>query len=70
MERERVKALLRQGRNPVQTRALNKATAIAASDNTFDAIAMDWLDSQPGWSSPHYEKSKRAIERDVLSVVA
>src|SRR5688500_16081724 len=44
-----------------------QAVAVAASNNTFRSVSDDWLAKrQPGWSAIHYEKSKRAIERDVL----
>lgn len=66
-EREAIKAQLRSGRDPVQARKLNQAAATAASGQTFDVVAADWLAKQrKGWSAIHYEKSNRAFERDVL----
>lgn len=65
--REEMKADLRAGRDPVQARQLNKAATTAASDNTFEAIAKDWLDKRrPDWSEIHYTKSQQAFERDVF----
>jgi hypothetical protein len=66
-QREKVKALLAQGRDPVQSRRLERANAIAASGETFGSVANQWLAKQkPQWSLVHYEKSNRAFERDVL----
>jgi integrase len=65
-----VKTQLREGRDPGKSRALNKAAAAAATENTLAAVADDWLTKrQPGSSQIHYEKSKRAIQRDVLPKV-
>ena len=66
-ERDRVKAWLREGRDPVQARHVAKATKSASADDTFDAVAELWLARErKAWSKIHYTKSKRAIERDVL----
>jgi integrase len=62
-----VKEQLREGKDPVQARALTRSAAVAAADMTFRAVFDQWLEKQrPGWSDIHFEKSKRAIERDVL----
>jgi integrase len=67
-ERDKVKSLLRQGRDPVQSRRLDRATEITASGETFRAVAVAWLEKQKGqWSDIHYTKSRRALERDVLN---
>jgi integrase len=67
VEREAVKNLLRQGRDPVQERRLNRAAAVVSSGNTFAAVAQDWLErKRQGWSEVHYRTTKQAIERDVL----
>lgn len=69
-EREKLKALLREGRDPVQARRLQRSTAIAASGETFEHVAVQWLAKQKAqWSSIHYEKSARAFERDVLPLI-
>jgi integrase len=65
--RAAIKAQLREGRDPVQARKLDLAAATTASGNTFDAVAADWLAKRRAdWSETHHEKSKRALERDVL----
>lgn len=66
VEREQIKALLREGRDPVQARSVDKAAATVASGNTFEALATDWLaKQQKDWSEVHYDKSSRAFVRDV-----
>ena len=68
-ERERVKALLREGRDPVQDRRLQVAAATTAAGNTFADIMRSWLEyerNRKSWSLIHYTKSKRALERDVI----
>src|SRR5437667_166008 len=66
-QRENVKALLRDGRDPVQTRRVERANGIAASGATFESVVADWLAKQKTeWSAIHYLKSTRAFERDVL----
>lgn len=66
-EREEVKAQLREGRDPVQARNVEKAENAAASGNTFEELATAWLEKErKAWSEIHYEKSKQALERDVL----
>lgn len=43
-----------------------------ASGQTFERFALEWLSHSQGrknWSAGHYEKSKQAIERDVLPLI-
>jgi integrase len=65
-ERDTIKLLIRQGRDPVKDRQLGRAAAAVASGQTFESLAADWLVKQrKDWSSIHYDKSSRALERDV-----
>lgn len=69
-ERAAVRALLRAGQSPAHTRRMQRAAAAFAADNTFGAVARVWLEKKRGeWSKVHYDKSKRALERDVLPVI-
>lgn len=66
-ERDAVKALLRDGRDPVQARKVERAENEAAAGNTFEELTTAWLEKERrGWSEIHYTKSKQALERDVL----
>lgn len=61
-----VKALLREHKDPVTERRVNRAANAASADNTFRAVAQDWLNmKQKEWSAGHYTKSARAFERDI-----
>ena len=61
-----VKALLLENKDPVTARRVNRAATAAGSDNTFKAVAQEWLAmKQREWSAVHYSKSQRALERDI-----
>jgi len=65
-ELSEVKALLLEGRDPVSNRRVNRAAQSASADNTFQAVAQEWLAmKQKEWSSTHHTKSSRALERDI-----
>ncbi len=50
-----VKALLREGKDPVTTRRVNRAARSADTENTIQAIADDWLAmKQKEWSAVHH----------------
>lgn len=70
VERDAIKVQIRQGKDPVQTRRLNRQAAIIASDKTFASVAAEWIANRrkgkKGWSKVHYGKSQRAFDRDVL----
>ena len=66
VELAEVKALLRENKDPVTQRRLNRAETSAAGDNTFIYVATEWLNmKQKEWSAGHFTKSARAFERDV-----
>lgn len=61
-----VKALIRENKDPVTQRRINRAGTSAASDDTFEAVAGEWLTmKKKEWSAGHYTKSSRAFERDI-----
>jgi len=61
-----VKAQLLENKDAVAERRVNRAEAAAGSDNTFKAVAQEWLTmKQREWSAVHYTKSARAFERDI-----
>jgi integrase len=69
-ERELVKAHLREGRDPLKARQVNRAAATSASGNTFATAAADWLATRKhDWSAVHYDTTRRALERDVLPFI-
>jgi integrase len=69
-ERERIKRLLKEGRDPVQARRVDRAERIASSGETFADLVQTWLKKQkPTWSAIHYDKSSKAIERHVTDAI-
>jgi integrase len=61
-----VKALLLEGKDPVIHRRVNRAAHAASADNTFQAVAEEWLAmKKKEWSAGHHTKSSRAFERDI-----
>jgi integrase len=70
VELTEVKALLRENKDPVTQRRLNRAEISASSGNTFAAVAGEWLTmKKKEWSAGHYTKSSRAFERDIYPAV-
>ncbi len=65
-ELNEVKAQLLENKDPVSERRVNRAVNIASTDNTFRAVAQEWLNmKQREWSPSHFIKSARALERDI-----
>ena len=65
-----VKALLRENKDPVTQRRINRAETSASSDTTFEGVAGEWLTmKQRDWSTGHFIKSARAFERDIYSSI-
>ena len=66
-ERDRVKQLIKSGRDPVQARRLDRAEEIASSGELFSDLVKAWLKKEkPGWSAIHYDKSSKALERHAV----
>lgn len=66
VELKAVKTLLLENKDPVTERRINRAATSAGSDNTFQAVAQEWLAmKQREWSDVHHTKSQRALERDI-----
>jgi integrase len=70
VELREAKALLLENKDPVTERRVNRAATAAGSDNTFKAVAQEWLTmKQREWSAVHYSKSRRALERDIYPAI-
>ena len=66
VELAEVKALLLENKDPVAERRVNRAATATESDNTFKVVAQKWLATKKQeWSTVHYVKSQRALERDI-----
>ncbi len=65
-----VKARLREGKDPVVQRRLDRALQTTSSESTFESVANEWLRMKKSeWSDGHYTKSSRALERDIYPVL-
>ena len=65
-----VKALLLEGKDPVSHRRVSRAVHAASADNTFQAVAQEWLAmKRKEWSAGHHTKSARAFERDIYPAI-
>lgn len=69
-DRDKVRAEIRAGRNPLQVRVLDRAAELASSGTTFEVVAREWLTKKKTeWSAIHYLKSEQALERDILPLL-
>lgn len=66
-ERTKVRAMLKEGSDPVKKRLVTKQTNIDAGATTFAGAAETWLAKlKPTWSAVHYRTTSQALRRDVL----
>jgi integrase len=68
-EHERIKLQAKRGIDPVKARFVERAATVAAGEDTFEAIAREWLADRKRWSAVHRKKSVRALERDVFPYI-
>ena len=65
--RDAAKLKKSQGTNPVKDRKLEKLIANRNAGETFQAVAMEWLNKQvPQWSEGHANRMQRQLERDLF----
>ena len=65
-ERERARALVRQGIHPAHERKSRKATHAAEQANTFRQVADEWLSAKkPKWVSSYHAQVSSSLERYV-----
>ena len=66
-ERDRCRALVKQGVHPAQVRKLETLRRQHEGQNTLQAIAGEWLEqNRPHWTPRTYEQRKRLLEREVF----
>jgi integrase len=62
-----MRALVRDGRDPVVVRRAEKAQGVKAVQSTFGAVAREWLQhNQASWSPHHYERNEGLVRRYLL----
>ena len=69
-ERDRVRALLREYRDPALERRKRKQAAYAAAAATFERVATEWHEVQSArWSPVQTKKVIQALKRDVFPAI-
>ncbi len=74
---QRSRALLRDGVNPTAEKKLKKLEEekkiqeeTIKSKNTFQAVAMDWIEQQGGkWSTDHAKAVLKTLEHDAFPII-
>lgn len=70
LERDRLKALIKQGINPSVQRQEDKFMAAKSLTNSFESVARDWFDSWQGTQTPaHATRIIRRLEADVFPML-
>lgn len=65
--RDAAKLQKSEGRDPVQTRKVDKLKATRTKGDTFKALALEWYAKQaPQWSESHAGRMLRQLERDLF----
>ena len=65
--RDAAKLQKSEGRDPVQTRKVEKLKATRTTGDTFKALALEWYAKQaPQWSESHAGRMLRQLERDLF----
>ena len=58
------RAVLRQGKDPVVARKIDKLQQVRTTNESFGTIAYEWLENEKdGWSAVHYERNEGLIRR-------
>ena len=67
MARDKAKKLLAAGGDPSAAKRIDKAAKLAAGENTFKAIAMEWHGTKKsGWSNSHTETTMERMENNLF----
>ncbi|MFK3844735.1 integrase arm-type DNA-binding domain-containing protein [Stenotrophomonas sp. PS02297] len=65
-ERERARALVKQGVHPSHERSRSRASSIAANKDTFKALAEEWIsEGRPRWTAYYASQIESYFARDV-----
>jgi integrase len=66
VERDEVKAQIRENKDPVTQLRINRADNSMENENTLQSVAESWfVKMEKEWSAGHYKKSMQAFERDI-----
>ena len=68
-ERDHARALVRKGIHPLVDRQSRLSRQIVRNAHTFEAMARDWMRSNPSWSHSYAKQVTDYLERDVFPVI-
>ena len=69
-KRDEARALLAEGKDPVMERTLTRQAAIQALEETFEALANEWLAvKRPNWSEGYYNRIHNALKSNVYPFI-
>ena len=66
--REAAKAILTEGKDPVAERRAERMAAKARHENSFEAIALEWVGVQT-WIERHRVRTWQSFEKDILPAI-
>jgi len=70
LKREELKKELRDGLDPAFERRMEKARRLEAAENSFEAVANEWLDKFAARrTEEHTERMRRRFERDIFPFI-
>jgi len=66
-DRTEAKKIIKKGIDPVQQKRLQKLNKRKSAENTFKAIANEWLEKQEGgWTPGHFVSVRKSINKELL----
>lgn len=69
-ERDKARALVKQGMHPAHNRQAARLATHAENANTFEAVAREWIaKKKPGWTPYYLRQVERFLESDVFPYV-
>lgn len=72
LERDAAKKLVKKGIHPAHDRKLQLSEQITENDNTFKAVATEWIEGaqkKKGWSDYYAKQVKHVMETDIFPLV-
>jgi len=70
IERERCRRLVKQGVHPAHNRQALKVATIAEAANTFEAVALEWIEKNKArWSAYYLRQVERFLKADVYPYI-
>lgn len=70
MKREEVRAILADGKDPVVERTLANQTLLQSNEETFEAIAIEWLGiKKNSWSEGYHQRISNALKANVYPYI-